>query len=134
VRSHPPPPADEPGADHVVGLAGEDGGHQPVELLGGILPVGVTEGHGHGAEADRPRQPVAHRRPEALVGVEALHPGTGPSGPNGRGVDGSVVDHHRQDRKPVHIRRHAGHHAGHRRLLVVGGQEEDDRDRLKIHS
>jgi hypothetical protein len=92
VGEHPALAAREARAHHVVGRTGEDRAHQPLELLGGVLAVGVAERDRCGAVAHGSGEPGPHRRAEPAVGPQREHVGTGPAGGVGGAVGGAVVE------------------------------------------
>jgi hypothetical protein len=127
VRTHVPSQAGEARSDHIVGPALEDRGHQRRQLLGGVLAIGVEEGHGGRLSLDRPRQARAHGGAEAPVPSERADDGaSGPRRDCGP-VRRAVVDDHDRDRVPVHRARRPPHDITDGHFLVVGGQDHDYR-------
>ena len=120
--------AGEAGADDVVGVAVEDRRDQALELLGGVLAVGVAEGDGDRTRARPPcGQPDAHGGAEAAVARRARRPRRRRPRPTAAvaSVEPSSTTTQRTG-WPRTVGRHPGDDAADRGRLVVGGEEEDD--------
>jgi hypothetical protein len=126
VPVHPFDAAEEAAADDVVGGAAEDRGDEVVDLLRAVFPVGVAEHDCRRSARSPQRQSDAHRRAQPLVGAERHHLDAPGARQRGGGVGRAVVDHHDVEAPAARRRRHPRQAGLDRRLLVVGGEEEED--------
>jgi len=127
VGQHAPDLAGEAGPDHVVGPPLQDRRDQPLQLAGVVLAVGVAEGHRDRSAAHGGLQAAADGGAEALVAGRAEHQRAGLLGQLGGAVAGAVVDHQAADGVAADPFGHPADHRRHRRLLVVGRQEQHHR-------
>jgi hypothetical protein len=127
VRTHVPSQAGEARSDHIVGPALEDRGHQRRQLLGGVLTVGVEEGHGSRTLLHRPRQAGAHGGAEPAIPVERVNGGAAGPRRGGGPIAGTVIDDHDVHRMPVNLAWSPPDDITDSHFLVVGGQNHHHR-------
>ena len=120
---------DRPGADHQVGLAGEDRRGQLRDVVGAVLVVGVGVDDHVGAGAQRGLEAGGERAGQALVAPEADDViDAGGLGDRDRRVGAAVVDHHPFDpREARHRARQGRERDAERRRLVEAGDLDDQR-------
>jgi len=126
MQEHALDRAREARPDDVVGAAVEDGADDSVELVGGVLAVGVAEHDRGGAERDGLSEARTYRSAQPATG-QRHDPRPGRGGDESSAVGGAVIDDDRHDATVAHGSGDLGQDGSDAGRLVSGREEEDHR-------